>query len=116
MRKLTETDVVFKLRAEFDDLPVRGNAMASGDDAFDREVEDGVLARLDAGDVWAWASVEVTAEWEGVTGRDYLGACSYASEDDFCASGGYFEDMKAGALADLNAQVERMTHLVESLA
>ena len=30
MRKLTETDVVFKLRAEFDDLPVRGNAIGRG--------------------------------------------------------------------------------------
>lgn len=105
MRKLTEKDVDFELTVGFDDLQVRGNAMASGDDALDKKVEDEIIARLDDGDVWAWAQVTVTARWEDFDGHDYLGACSYKDEADFKQKGGYWESMKAQALDDLNKNV-----------
>ena len=92
-----------------DDCPVRGNAMASGDDDLDREVENMILARLDNGDVWAWASVEVRAEFRGLQASDYLGACSYRNQRDFKRNSGYFEDMVAAAtneLADLVADLQ----------
>lgn len=67
-----------------DDLPVRGNAMASGDEAADRACEDAILAALDRGDDWHWARVRVTATLKVgddlFTGDAYLGRCSYASE------------------------------------
>ena len=66
-----------------DDCPVRGNALASGDDAYDKKVEDEILERLDNGDVWAWAVVEVRAGYGDLSASDYLGACSYESEKDF---------------------------------
>jgi hypothetical protein len=67
------------------DLEVRGNAMASDDDAFDKEVEDKILADLDRG-VWrAWFDVQVTASFsygEGfIEAHEYLVACSYADSD-----------------------------------
>lgn len=87
-----------------DDAPVRGNAMASGDDELDRKVEDEILDRLDSGDVWAWASVEVRATHEGLSGSDYLGCCCYRDEEDF-KSGGYYEDMVREACSNLADQI-----------
>lgn len=106
---LTVADVVVTISAEPDDLPVRGNAMASGDADADREVEDEILARLDRGDAWAWASVRVRATWTAPSGRTYhgdahLGGCSYADEADF-RTGGYYEQMVEEALDDLNASL-----------
>src|SRR5579872_2222127 len=120
-RALTAKDVVFTLTAEYDDTPVRGNAMASGDDAADKACEDEIIARLDSGDVWAWAVVTVKAEWTSPTGqtwtgRDTLGACSYRDEEDFKQEGGYFAQMKDQALDDLNASIRRSWDAVSSLA
>jgi hypothetical protein len=95
-----------ELFARQDDIPVRGNALASGDDAEDKRCEDAILARLDRGDEWAWACVEVRASFEGWKASDFLGACSYDSESDFRQPGGYFEDMRETALRELAAQLE----------
>lgn len=98
----------YELDADQDDTtPVRGNAMASGDDAADKDAEDEILSRLDSGDVWAWAIVTVrailtTEEGETYEGSDTLGACTYRDAEDFKA-GGYYEDMQDAALADLRA-------------
>lgn len=105
MKKLTEKDVEFDIIAEVDHLEVRGNALASGDENLDKETEDKILARLENGDVWAWAHVTVVARWEGFEGKDMLGACSYKNEADFM-KGGYYDDMKQIALDDLNANLE----------
>jgi hypothetical protein len=92
------------ITAEQDDLPVRGNAICSGDEKYDQEVEDGINGRLLCGDVWAWASVKVECavelNGEKFTGCSYLGACSYEDEEDF-KTGGYYEQMKEDAKKDL---------------
>ena len=106
IRKLTMDEVEFEVIAEMDDIPVRGNAIASGDEEVDRECEDEIMRRLDNGDVWAWASVEVKATWKGFEGSDYLGGCSYEDEADFCQPGGYYDDMKGRALEELQANIE----------
>jgi hypothetical protein len=103
---LQEKDVTFEVTAEMDDLPVRGNALASGDDEADRECEDEIIRRLNQGDVWAWACVKVTARFGEHEAHDYLGACSYADENDFRACA-YFTDMKAEVLAQLNRSMTR---------
>ena len=95
-------EVTICLEAEPEFVPVEGNAMASGDDAFDREVEQGILRRIDHGDVWAWAMVTVTVSWGPFSASDHLGCCSYADEEDFRQPGGYFDDMVHEALAELN--------------
>lgn len=94
-----------ELIARQDDMPVRGNALASGDDAEDKRCEDEILARLDRGDVWAWALVEVRASWEGWKASDFLGACSYESEAEFRADE-YFADMRETALRALADTLE----------
>lgn len=85
-----------------EDIEVRGNCMASGDDAVDKECEDRIVADLENGNDWAWCTVKVTAEWNGITGVDYLGCCSYDSEKDFRQPGGYFDNMVANVIAEIN--------------
>lgn len=103
LRKLA----TIELRWERDLTPVRGNALASGDDAEDKVQEDEIIARLDRGDDWAWCCVTVTAEYYGCTGRDTLGGCSYKSEAEFRADP-YFADMVNTALEDLHRQLSEV--------
>jgi hypothetical protein len=105
----TSNHLTYTLSIEPDDLDVRGNALASGDDAEDRRAEEQILARLDNGDTWAWASVTVTAALDVADGAetltfkgcDHLGACSYGDTADFITENPYWSDLKAGALDDL---------------
>jgi len=113
MRTITKDDVEITVRAEQDEIEVRGNALASGDDAADRECEDEILARLERGDVWAWAAVTVRVTWTAPSGRqyrgeDHLGACSYRDERDFREPGGYFDDMVGEALSRLNVELAEL--------
>ena len=62
------------------------------------------MSRLDHGDQWAWCSVKVEVRWNGFRGTDYLGCCSYESEEDFRKSE-YYNDMISEALAELNREV-----------
>ena len=105
-KPLTEADVEFTIECLPEDVPVRGNAMASGDPEVDKETEDYILDQLERGNEWAWCCVRVAAHWENFHGDDYLWGCSYASEEEFCQPGGYFEHMKRAALDDLNTQIE----------
>ena len=83
-----------RLIATQDDTPVRGNALSSGDDEDDRKYEDLILARLNTGDVWAWAQVEVQATLpDGRTGSAHLGGCCYEDEKDFKTDNPYYEDL-----------------------
>ena len=91
----TIDQIEFELIAEFEHIPVKGNAIASGDEDYDNEVEIGIIERLESGDVWAWAAVEVKGTYKGITASDYLGGCSYKDEKDFKQPGGYYDDMKS---------------------
>jgi hypothetical protein len=106
-----DLEVTYTVEAIEDDTPVRGNALASGDPADDKAVEDEILARLACGDVWAWATVTVRAEIGGFTGTDSLGCCSYEDEADFKADSSNFADLKSEALADLQ---ERLAAAIEA--
>jgi len=109
MRELTAKDVTFVVYYEAGDIPVRGNVLASGDDAIDKAAEDEILARLDNGDATAWCVLWVTADWEGYLGRTSLGCCSFGPNDNMrdLEAFAYEDDMYADALADLNAVIAR---------
>lgn len=97
--------VEYEIEIAEEHIPVRGNAMVSGDDAADRELEDEILARLDRGDLWAWCSVRVKAvAADGSIGcSSWLGACCYKNEADFRNDGGegYFTDLCREAADEL---------------
>lgn len=97
----TEQDLIKAYEREYDitleaipeTVRVRGNALASGNDALDKEAEDYILARLESGDIWAWFTAKVTVrDSYGREASDYLGACCYKDEKDF-KQGGYYLDM-----------------------
>mgnify|MGYP001563592919 FL=1 len=106
MRPKLTVDYDYQL--DVDDVPVRGNAIASEDDAYDREVEAEILERLDRGDVSAWAQVEVRAELRFDVGEEvfhgigsaYLGGCSYSSEEELWGSILIDYDLREEARAD----------------
>jgi hypothetical protein len=112
LRELTENEVEFSVECLREDMQIEGNAMASGDDAFDKRVEEQIREDLEWNE-WAWCTVRVVARWEGFEGDDYLGGCSYKSEEDFCTPDGYFPDMKTRALEALNEEVAR-SHAITS--
>ena len=105
IRPVAREEATIRVLAEPDHIPVEGNACASGDDDFDREVEHNILCRLQKGDIWAWAAVTVVVAWGSFEGRAHLGCCSYVDENDFRQPGGYFDDMVAEALDELNRTI-----------
>jgi hypothetical protein len=106
-KPLTADEVTFSIECEPEDLPVRGNAMASDDPAFDKRCEDEIIADLESGNSWAWCCIKVTATWKSWRADDYLGCCSYESEEDFkVGNSDYYETMRIEALARLNEEIK----------
>lgn len=91
----TPADVTIELLCEYED------SIAPEDSFCDpRDVK---IARdgMERGNDWAWCRVTVRASWEGFSGTNSLGGCCYESEADFRTPHGYFPDMCAEALSDL---------------
>jgi hypothetical protein len=78
--------VEYDFDIEEEDLPVRGNAVHSGDPEVDRKIEDEILERLDRGDYEAWCigvvTATVTVDGVRFASQATLGACSYNSEEE----------------------------------
>ena len=105
-KTLTSNDITILVTAHPEEIPVQGNAICSGDEDFDHQVESEILERLEQDDVWAWATVCVSAEWEAVKEKEYLGCCCYESEEDFRNNSGYFEEMVDQAITSLNTRLQ----------
>lgn len=105
MRELTADDIEITILCHPEHVPVKGNALASGDNEFDAKCERKIIRDLENGNEWAWCTAEVRGEFNGLSASDYLGCCSYRNEKDFVKNSGYYEDMVARVLADLNAHV-----------
>lgn len=95
--------VEFEIKCLPEDIQVKGNCSAI-DEETDTTTEQMIYDQLNNGNQWAWCTVKVTANWKGLEGSDYLGCCSYESEEDF-KSGGYFQDMKEQAFNDLISKI-----------
>ncbi len=104
--KINASDCNFSLTCLPEDSGPEGH-FASGDDDMDREDCAAIRADYDSGNDWAWCVAKVTATWRGLSADAYLGGCSYASEADFRA-GGYYDDMCAECLADLQVQADNI--------
>jgi hypothetical protein len=73
----------------------------------DPEDAQWVIDQLERGNEWAWCDATVTAEYDDLTGRATLGACSYKSESDFRKH--CLPDVASEALDDLWRQLELRT-------
>lgn len=108
MRKLSKEDVQWSIECLPEDLPVRGNAQASGDSASDKECEDYILRELAFGNCWAWCTIRVTCKWKAWYGVAYLGGVSVQDEGDFTfGNSDYYEQLQYEALEDLNGSLQR---------
>lgn len=92
---------------------IRGNAIASGDDAYDKKVERKIQRKLDNGNEWAWCTIRVTVTPKplavcDLSATDYLGCCSYESKADFIRNSGYYEDMVNTCIAELQETIDAM--------
>lgn len=92
--------VKFTVEALPEDIPIQGNVIVSDDPKFDAEVENDIAERLKS-DIWAWCRVKVTATWEGLEGADYLGCCSYLSEESFMKGSTTYPEMRERAYDEL---------------
>ena len=116
MRQLTPEEVTFTLEVEPEwEIAIIGNCSAISKE-IDRETAEWIGEQIEAGNEWAWCYVIVRAQWEGFEGMDSLGGCSYMSEEEFTAPGGYYEDMKQQALDDLNRIIAETSSRLEILA
>lgn len=68
----------------------------------DKETVKSIRKQLDKGNYWAWCSVVVSVEINGLATETNLGGCSYKSEADF-KSGGYYADMLIECLSELES-------------
>ena len=105
--------IQYRIECQPEDIPIRGNVCASGDESHDLECENAVIESLERGNEWAWCCIRVTAFIDGIDleGVDYLGRCSYKSEKDFKRSSGYYQDMKRQTKDDLLAQIYEIKKL-----
>jgi hypothetical protein len=102
------------------DIPVRGNAISSGDDEYDRNVENQIISDLEW-NIWAWCDITVSLELEvdvqggdsvDVQGGDSLGACSYRNEKDFMES--LYPEMVQNAISEALDGLKRSIVVVEA--
>jgi hypothetical protein len=90
--------------AEGEHIPVRGNALDSGDDAEDKKAEDYIIEQLNKGNLSNWFSAKISATYDNFHGVDYLGCCSYASFEEF-QKDAYYTSMVEQAIEDLAGQI-----------
>ncbi len=105
---------IIELKCLPEDISIEGNVLASGDDEEDRKAEEEVRRQLKDGNEWAWCCAHVRVSFESLQADDYLGGCSYLSEEDFRA-GGYYEDMVNSCLDEILSQIEKIKALYLSL-
>lgn len=99
-----ERNATIKFEAEEEDVPVRGNAMASGDDDYDRKIENELLEQLERGNLNAWFCAKVTATYDNFHGVDYLGCCSWDSFEAF-QKDAYYDSMVSQAIENLADEI-----------
>lgn len=107
MRQFKSDDAKWKIEVWFDDAPVRGNVIASGNDDIDKQAEEHVLEEINRGNVWAWATVTITVTWAGFSSFDCLGCVSEKSEESFKHTDGYFRNMCQQALSNVFDDIKK---------
>lgn len=95
-------------------IPLEGNILVSGDAEADLLAAKIARESLAGGNVWAWGVAIVTASYDGDSGSDVLGSCSYSSEAAFRADA-YFTDMVNAALVELAGKLLRRGVTAESI-
>jgi hypothetical protein len=118
IRKLKPEEVEFTLDVEPEcDMPVKGNAMCSGDDEADKEYEQELLARLERGDTAAWCVLIVRAKWKSLEGVAALGGVTLLedADEEKAWEMANWHGMKGEALASLNSDLQGCAEMLAEL-
>ena len=75
------------------------------------DIQD-LLDEAETSNIWKWCFVEVKGSYKGMEVSDYLGCCSYVSEEDFINNSGYYNDMCETVL---DAIQEQANDLIQDL-
>lgn len=113
-RKKIRPLVIYTHKIEPEDLPVKGNVQASGDDEEDRKAELWVSDQLDSGNVAAWCHVVVTASALGVSASTSLSGCSYDSVETLNQD--LLPELQEEAFTNLCHEIQRLADLIPSVA
>lgn len=103
IKQLDKDDVKFSILCVSEDALIEGNYSAI-DEETDRKTAEWIRKELDNGNIWAWANVCVKCDYYGLQTTEWLGYCSYKSEEDFKESG-YYENMKKAALKAMQDEI-----------
>jgi hypothetical protein len=101
---------------EPEDVPVRGNAIASDDPDFDRMVEDELIARLDSGNGWAWCVLCVRVTLGPAHGMATMTRSASSKEDFLAGLSDYLDDLIDEAKRKCVEDFKRLKATVDSLA
>ncbi len=101
MRDLRSADIEWTVEALPEDALIQGNASAI-DPETDRETEQWITEQLESGNEWAWCTVKVTGRFRGLSAHAYLGCCSYESREAITMPEGYYPDLQAEILEEIN--------------
>ncbi len=105
MREIKIEECEVTLVAEDETEHPRG-CFDSGDPRRDEELVGDILRKLNGGDIWSWFCAKVTVTWNSLEETDYLGCCSYESEEDFKQKGGYYQGMVDECLGRIQERAE----------
>jgi hypothetical protein len=110
MKTIEENGITYTLTIEAEEVPIEGNAMASGDDAEDKKAEEWIRAELKRGNLAVWCCLKVEATIQigedTFSGADYLGCCSCRDEAEAQSLAFEYYDMKAQARESLIRKLE----------
>jgi hypothetical protein len=114
--KLTKENVIITIRAEEEDVSPKESYRIPGVKHRKSDVKRYVDAVDDMvrkhGLPWGWCQVTITARYASLSGSAHLGACSYESDEDFEKNSGYYDQMVAEALDELQTNVDGTYRLI----
>jgi len=105
--------ILIRVDYEEEDLEIEGNVSAI-DKETDLAQERWTHDQLNAGNLFAWCWVKVTARCGPFIGSDSLGCCSYATKEDLERD--LLPEMKCNAVADLKSNMQRAVADARDLA
>ena len=114
--------VTFSIEYLPEEDPIEGNILASGEEEVDKRAEDEIREMLSQGIKTAFCQIHIQGEAYGLIADDYLGHCSYFSEQEFEGSEAlnippdpYCIDMKNEVLNSLNESREKVLEFLEEM-
>lgn len=91
--------VTYTLTVDQEDIEIKGNVLASGNEDDDRKAEEWTYHELERGNIFAWCWARVVAKADGFEGSDSLGCISCRGREEFERL--FLPDLKTNALDDL---------------